>query len=331
MTYDLGAGIGPETFFEGNDLLELYQRNPDPFFPATEVRVGDQVLHAFHGRIPLGSWLGTWLPLPSIPVLFMGSPVTDLFPAIISSNTATLDMVEAVERAGERFGSWAVIVKDLPVGHPLERPLAQRHFVPIAHDPIWYREVPKDLDDVLRHLSRGRRRGLDGRIRNFSRDVHVRQARQEDLPFVQESYDCLRSSAAMRLERLSPAFFSAALGYPACRLLIFEREGTPFAFQMLWQKNPVWFDKYIGTDGRTSREYSFYSMSMLHLLREASAQGIRWYVAGQGSGKDKAWLGFEMIKVNLWIKPLALRWIAPYLLARFSRLHETKIYSEAGK
>ncbi len=72
-------------------------------------------------------------------------------------------------------------------------------------------------------------------------------------------------------------------------------------------------------------------MSMLHLLKEAAARGIRWYVAGQGLGKDKAWLGFEMIKVNLWIKPLTLTRVAPYLLARFARLHDTRIYAEAGE
>ena len=135
----------------------------------------------------------------------------------------------------------------------------------------------------------------------------------------------------MRLEKLPQAFFSAALRHPACRILIFEHSGLPFAFQMLWQKDGVWYDKYIGTDDRLSREYSFYSMSMLSVLEAAAAQGARWYVAGQGSGKDKAGLGFDMLRVNLWIKPLVLKGIAPYLLKRFSRMHNRRIYREPGK
>ncbi len=321
----------PDIFFEGNDLLELYRQSPDPLFPAATVQAGDQWYSAFHGRIPLSSWLGSRLPLPSIPVSFIGSPVTDLFPAVIRDDPAALDLVRAMDHAATAAGSWAVVVKDLPAGHFLEQPLAQEGFVPIDHDPVWYRKVPEEPDGLLQNLSKGRRRGLEGRIKKFNREVRIRTAEQEDIGFVMKSYEKLWCRSGMRLEKLTPAFFSAALKHPACRILIFLHNGAPFAFQMLWQKDRVLFDKYIGTDDRISRQFSFYSMSILHVLNEAATQGINWYVAGQGSGKDKAGLGFEKIKVNLWVKPLALRRISPYLLARFSRMHRRRIYTETGK
>ncbi len=324
----LQGEITSDLFFEGGELLDLYQQNPDPLFPSAPVRAGGTPVPAFSGTIALSSWLETMLPLPSIPVSFIGSPVTDLFPAVVRESSSLSGLVRAMECTARAAGSWAVIVKDLPAGHLLEHPLRQQGFVPIPHDPIWYCAVPTDLDALLRTLSKGRRRGLESRIRKFKRNVQVRPAEEADIAFVAHSYNRLRSRAGMRLEQLTPAFFSAAIRHPACRMLLYEFLGLPFAFQMLWQKDNILFDKYIGMDNVISHEYSFYSMSMLHTMEAAAGRGIRWYVAGQGSGKDKAGLGFEMIRVNLWIKPLVLKRIAPYLLNRFSRMHDARIYAE---
>ncbi len=331
MNHGSFQNMNPGMLFEGTEMLELYQQNPDPLFPARWVGESSGEIPAFHGRIPLSSWLGVPFPLPSFPVSFMGSPVTDLFPAVANNGPAASDLVKAMEHAAAADRSWVVIVKDLPVGHFLEPGLRDRGFVPINHDPIWYRAVPDSLDDLLRTLSKGRRRGLEGRIRKFKRDVRVRTAELGDIDFIGHCYEKIWSRAGMRLEKLTTGFFSAAIRHPACRLLVFEQGNLPFAFQMLWQKDGVLFDKYIGSDDLISREYSFYSMSMLHVLEEAAARGIAWYVAGQGSGKDKAGLGFEMIRVNLWIKPLVLRWIAPHLLGRFSRMHVSRIYTKPEK
>ena len=186
---------------------------------------------------------------------------------------------------------------------------------------------PKAFTAFLAGLSKGRRRGLEGSLRKFSKHVSVRPAREADLDFVKNSYDTIWRRSDMRLEQLPRGFFGAALCNPACTILLYEKNNTPFAFQMLWQKNDVWFDKYIGTDTAVFREYSFYSMSMLHVLDIARDRGINWYVAGQGSGKDKAALGFKRLDVNLWIKPLVLKHISPYLMRRFSRLHNKRIYT----
>jgi Acetyltransferase (GNAT) domain len=325
------AMITPGSFFEGNDLMELYRLNPDPLFAPRDLRAGEHQVPLFSGKIRLSFWIGSLLPLPSVPVSFMGSPVTDLFPATIPEEaSAASDIIRCAEQAAIRDGSWAVIVKDLPAGHFLEQALSREGFIPIAHEPIWYCKAPASLDAFLAGLSKGRRRGLEGSLRKFSKQVRVRPAQEADLDFVKKSYDTLWSRATMRLEQLPRSFFAAALFHPACNILIFEANGAPFAFDLLWQKDDIWFDKYIGTDAAVYKEYSFYSMSMLYLIDIAPSRGIKWYVAGQGSGKDKEGLGFKHLDVNLWIKPLVLKRISPHVVRRFSQLHNTRVYTKEG-
>jgi hypothetical protein len=325
------AMLIPGSFFEGNDLMGLYRLNPDPLFAPGDLRVGGHQVPLFSGKIRLSFWLGSPLPLPSIPVSFMGSPVTDIFPSTIPEDaSAAPDILRCVENGAVRDGSWAIIVKDLPSGHFLEQALSRAGFISIIHEPIWYCQVPESLTAFYAGLSKGRRRGLEGRLRKFNKHVRVRPAQDTDLDFVKNSYDTLWLRSNMRLEKLPRSFFSAALFHPACKTLIFEKNSKPFAFQLLWQKDDIWFDKYIGTDAAVYREYSFYSMSMLHLINIAPACGIKWYIAGQGSGKDKAGLGFKRFDVNLWIKPLALKLISPYLVRRFSQMHNKRIYADEG-
>ena len=320
--------IIPGAFFEGNDWLELYRRNPDPLFAPRDLRVGDQHVQLFSGKIQLSSWLGFRLPLPLIPVSFMGSPVTDLFPSTMSdSGSEPDDMVRCAENAAVGDGSLAIIVKDLPAGHFLEQALSRAGFISITHEPIWYCRVPDSLDAFFAGLTKGKmRRSLRGHLRKFNKHVRVRPARDSDLDFMNNSYRTVWHRADMRLEQLTGSFFRATLSHPACRIVIFEKEGTPFAFQMIWQKNDVWFDKYIGTDTSVYREYSFFSMRILYFLDIAHSLGIKWFIAGQGSGKDKAGLGFKSINVNLWVKPLSLKLISPYLMKRFAQIHNKRIY-----
>jgi hypothetical protein len=319
----------PGSFFEGNDLMELYTLNPDPLFVPGDLRVEGHQVPLFNGKIRLSFWLGSPVPLPAIPVSFMGSPVTDVFPPVMPEDvSAAPDIIRSVENAAVRGGSWVIIVKDLPAGHFLEQALSQAGFIPIIHDPIWYCQVPESLTAFLAGLSKGRRRGLQGHLRKFNKHVRIRPAQDTDLDFVKNSYDTLWLRSNMQLEKLPRSFFGAALLHPACKISIFERNGAPFAFQLLWQKDDIWFDKYIGTDAAVYRQFSFYSMSMLHLLNIAPAIGIKWYIAGQGAGKEKAGLGFKRLNVNLWIKPLALKLISPYLVRRFSKVHNKRIYTE---
>ncbi len=318
-------------FFEGVDWMELYRLNPDPLFAPRELRLGMSPLPHFSGRIGLAYWLGSPLPLPAIPLAFLGSPVTDIFPATLPEDGAAApDLLRSAEETARDQGAWAVIVKDLPAGHFLEQALRQRGFASLRHEPIWYCRIPASLTVFLAGLSKGRRRGIEARLRKFRDQVQVRPAGEADLDFVKKSYDALWRRSSMRLEQLPRGFFRAALSHPACTILLFEREEEPFAFVLLWKKGDIWFDKYIGTDASVFREVSFYSMSILHLLAIAPGHGIRWYVAGQGSGKDKAGLGFQRLPVNLWIKPLAARFIAPYVVRRFCRMHNQRVYPEQG-
>lgn len=318
-------------FYEGTDWLDLYKKNPDPCFIPMNLAISGHDLDLFHGRIPLSFWLKAPIPLPSVPVTFWGSPVTDLFPpasdSIVLRKNEALELIHGVVSTALQNHSWAVVVKDLPEGHPLGQSLAEAGFTPIDHDPIWYMPVPDTLQAYLNGLSKGRRRGLEGRWRKFFKYVHVRPAEKSDTGFIKDSYDVVRMRSPLRLERLTADFFSNSLLHPRCKLLIFEEGKRPFAFLMIWQKDNMWFDKYMGTDTSTYRKFSFYSMSILYLLQLASSHGIKTYIAGQGSGMEKAELGFKGINVKLWVKPLALRFLADPILKRFIHEHDKRIYN----
>lgn len=315
------------SFYEGFEWEGLYDKNPDPLFLPANIKVKGSELPLFKGKIRLSFWLGTSFPLPSIPLTFWGSPVTDLFPLCPLNEGEGKEAVKEVVKKAVRDRSWAVVVKDLPVGDPLEKALMDEGFIPVEHDPIWHTPVYDDLKTYLGRLSKGRRRGLEGRWKKFDQNVKVRPATVEDADFIKKSYDTVWMRAEMRLERLTKEFFVSSLAHPSCRFFIFEKDGSPFAFVMLWQKGNIWFDKYMGTDGSVYREVSFYSMSLLYLLKTAPSYGVEWYVAGQGAGRDKEGLGLERIDVRLWIKPLVLRFIVSPVLKRFMKKHYERVYA----
>lgn len=321
-----------EYFFEGADWLGIYKKSPDPSFSTLDLEIRGQEIPLFYGKIPLSFWLNIQAPLLSIPVAFWGSPVTDLFPrnGSIFSRAMANDIISGVADAAIQKRLWAIIVKDLPEGHYLEQPLAESGFISINHDPIWYMPIPHTLQTYLNGLSKGRRRGLEGRWKKFKQQVVVRSAIKEDLDFIRVSYKKVWMRSKMRLERLSADFFSNCLLHPDCRILIFERDKAPFAFVMLWQKDDIWFDKYIGTDDVIYKDVSFYSVSILYLLDIAPHYGIKWYVAGQGAGEEKAGLGFASIGVNLWVKPLLFNFIATPVIKRFMQAHNKRIYTDKG-
>lgn len=317
-----------KSLFEGEDWVNLYKTNPDPDFLPVDFTVNNHEVPLFHGKISLSFWLNLPLPLPSISITFCGSPVTDIFPGgecAFQDNEETAIIKPLLEQAAKNK-SWAVVVKDLPVGHPLEKPLSDNNFIPVHHDPIWFTPVCSDIQTFLKRLSKGRRRGLEGRWKKFAERVKARPAVKDDVGFIKKSYDAVRRRSNMQLEELSAGFFAACLAHPSCRIFIFEKNETPFAFIMLWQKDNIWFDKYMGTDDSVYREVSFYTMSILYLLKIAPDYGIQWYVAGQGAGKDKEGLGLEQIPVRLWIKPLVFGSLVSPLLKRFMKAHQERVY-----
>lgn len=310
-------------FYEGDEWAGLYDRNPDHGYPTEYIDAGGVSIPLFHGRVPLSFWLKAPVPLPSLPITFWGSPVTDLFPFFEGPPG---DSAKAAVKRAENKGSWAIIVKDLPSGSPLEEALLKEGFIPVDNDPIWYTPVYESMEAFLKTLSKGRRKGLEGRWKKFSREVSVRPATPEDLEFMKKSYDNVRERSEMRLESLTGDFLSSAMQSDKCRTFIFEKGSVPFAFVMLWENDGIWFDKYMGTDETNYREVSFYSMSILYLMGIAPANGINLYVAGQGSGKDKEGLGFRKIDVRLWIKPLVLRPVLSLILRRFMKVHGGRVF-----
>lgn len=317
-----------KSLFEGGDWMRLYEAHPDPDFLPAYFRINNIDIPLFHGKISLAFWLNLFLPLPRIRMTFCGSPVTDLFPGgeyAFQDEEGTVIIKTLLEKAAKNK-SWAVVVKDLPAGHPLEKPLLENNFLPVHHDPIWFAPVYGDMQTFLQKLSKGRRRGLEGRWKKFSELVEARPASAGDAPFIKKSYDNVRRRSDMQLEELSADFFAACLAHPSCKIFVFEKDEKPFAFIMLWQKGDIWFDKYMGTDDSVYRQVSFYSMSMLYVLQRAHDSGIRWYVAGQSAGKDKDGLGLEQIPVRLWIKPLVFGPLISPLLKRFMKAHRERVY-----
>ncbi len=319
----------PSSFFEGTDYLELYRAHFDGNFPIDVQLMKEDQIALFHGSIPLDDWLQTKFPLPAIPVSFWGDPTTDFFPETCNwkelDDEALMDILEKITYQAQQQKSWAVIIKDLPLGHSIEPFLLKEGFLPVDHEPIWYMKAPENLESYLAQLSKVRRKGLKTRWRKFCNEVRIRLATSEDIGFIKKSYDNVWNRASMRLEKLTEGFFSAALVHPNCQIFIFEKSNTQFAFVMLWKKDNVWFDKYMGTDETIYREMSFYSMSILYLLQLAPDYGIDWYVAGQGAGKEKHGLRFIPIQTQLWIKPLPLRWLTTCLLKRFLSVHDKRV------
>ncbi len=323
----------PSSFFEGNDYLELYRAHFDRNFPSDVQLAKEDQIALFHGMIPLSDWLQTKIPLPAIAVSFWGDPTTDFFPETCDwkelPDAELTNLITKITGRAQQRKSWAVIVKDLPLGHSIEPFLFNEGFIPVAHEPIWYMKAPENLESYLAQLSKTRRKGLKTSWRKFCNEVRVRMATPADIDFIKTSYDNVWNRAAMRLEKLTEEFFRATFVHPNCQIFIFEKNATPFAFVMLWKKDNIWFDKYMGTDKTVYREMSFYSMSILYLLQRAPDYGIDWYVAGQGAGKEKKGLRFTPVQTRLWIKPLMLRWLTTPLLKRFLSVHDKRVQTFA--
>ncbi|MCW8409213.1 DUF2156 domain-containing protein [Legionella sp. PATHC035] len=312
-------------FFEGRDWLSLYLKHPDPQFLPQEINLEDNSsTYVFLGKVNLSNLLETSIPLPSLSVLFWGNPITDLFPACNSTNEIEMQ-IEKVFNLAKSQNVSAIAVKDLPDGHFLEESLIKREFIPIEHDPIWYYKVPMSLDEFFFTLSKGRRRGLKNRWMRFQKMVQVREATPNDISFIMTAYEHTWQKAVLKLEKLTIDFYLAALRNEHCKIFIYEHNNTPFAFTLLYLKDQMIFDKYIGSIPALAYQFSFYSMSMLYILDWAKKQGFQWYVAGQGSGESKRALGFSAIPCKIWTKPLKLTRVLMLLSNRIIKTHSKRI------
>lgn len=314
-----------QNFFEGRDWLSLYLKHPDPQFLPQEIKLEDNsTTFVFLGKVNLSNLLETPIPLPSLSILFWGNPITDLFPACNSMNAIEMQ-IEKVFNLAKSQNVSAIAVKDLPDGHFLEASLIKREFIPIEHDPIWYHKVPMSLDDFFSTLSKGRRRGLKNRWIRFQKMVQVREATQNDISFIMTAYEHTWQNAVLKLEKLTIDFYMAALLNDQCKIFIYEHHNTPFAFTLLYLKDQMIFDKYIGSIPAVAHKFSFYSMSILYILDWAKKQGFQWYVAGQGCGESKRALGFSAIPCKIWAKPLKLARVLMLFSNRIIKTHSNRI------
>ncbi|WP_162264077.1 GNAT family N-acetyltransferase [Legionella steigerwaltii] len=239
-----------------------------------------------------------------------------------------IDMqIEQVFNLAKSQNASVIAVKDLPCGHFLEGSLIKREFIPIEHDPIWYCKVPTSLDGYIKTLSKGRSRGLKNRWNRFQKFVQVREATKDDISFIMTAYNYTWQKSVLKLEKLTIDFYMAALLNQQCKIFIYEHDNTPFAFTLLYLKDRIIFDKYIGIIPAIGHKFSLYSMSILYLLDWAHKEGFQWYIAGQGGGKSKRSLGFSVIPCKIWAKPLKFTRVLMFFANRIINIHSNRITS----
>lgn len=245
-----------------------------------------------------------WPKLLSVPLLCLGSPVTEtcqigFAPSLDESDRqALLSIMTARFRqlAGEE-NVRLLAVKD---ARDLDKALWQptlAGFAKMAGLPTATLAVPfRDLDGYLKTLSRATRKDMKRKMR-VSPEIRIesRTAIDDVLGRIASLYEEMLARSELQFERLPPQYFSAVLGnMPGrSRCVLYWKGDELLAFNLMLESSERLIDKFIGA-GKAAREHNLYFLSWMENVRHCIAAGIPLYQSGQAGYETKVRLGSHL-------------------------------------
>ncbi len=257
---------------------------------------------------PLKRWterLARLLPrLMSIRMLCLGSPVSEICHAGTPPGTTPeqryallarlLDGLQEVA-ARERIG--LIAVKDTPMDSILSEVCWAAQYTRLPGMPIAALSLDfADLDGYLKKLSRVTRKDMKRKLRDAAAvRVEARTNIDDVLPQVMALYESTWQRSDLRLEHLTPEYFTAVLRHMAGRATCFLYwEGERLAaFNLVLHDERRMIDKFFGTDNQP-RRINLYHLSWLENVRHCLVRHLAVFQAGQAFYAEKVRLGSRL-------------------------------------
>lgn len=242
--------------------------------------------------------------LMSIRMLCLGSPVAEIChvgvaPDLVPQRRQALlaQLLAGLRRRAIEEKAGLIAVKDAPDGSPIDQACrAAGHTrlpgMPTAVLPI---DFP-DVDGYLKRLSRVTRKDIKRKMRNGAAlRVEARDRIDDVLGPVMALYEATWQRSELRLEHLTPDYFTAVLrAMPSRAICFLYWEGDRLAaFNLVLLDGNRMIDKFFGTDA-AARRLNLYHVSWMENIRQCLARGLTVFQAGQAFYGEKVRMGSRL-------------------------------------
>jgi len=241
--------------------------------------------------------------LMTIRMLCLGSPVSEIChvgmaPGIVGNRTQLLvRLLDGLREEAQRSRASLMAIKDAPEDSAIAQACRAARLVampglPTAVLPL---DFP-DIDSYLKRLSRVTRKDIKRKMRHEAAlRVEPRSQIDDVLAPVMALYDATWQRSDLRLEHLTPAYFTNVLrqmpGRATC-FLYWHGERLA-AFNLVLHDGQRMIDKFFGTDG-SARELNLYHLSWMENLRQCLGRGLSVFQPGQAFYREKVRMGSRL-------------------------------------
>jgi predicted N-acyltransferase len=267
----------------------------------------------------VGDWLGRRLPrLVNVPVLGMGSPLTEECPIGLLPDLSAADRGAALEALlggmaahAKATGASVLALKDVTdADHGWAHDaLVRSGFTGVATLPVATLHLPfKSEQEYLASLTASMRKDIKRKMKSLAGvEVEVRDTIdgiEDEVAALFEETRARRKADYEAFDDVPPAYFREVmqgLGGRA-RIMLTRVGGELASFNIFLEEADRIIDKYIGMRYPLAREHNIYFITWMLMVRRAIDKGIPWLQMGQTTYGQKVRLGCKLKRSWVYFK-----------------------------
>jgi predicted N-acyltransferase len=267
---------------------------------------------------PAGEWLYKNAPkLVVVPVLGMGSPLTEECPIGFAPGMGAQDRVAALKAliAGMDMHAKDNKVPLLALKDITDRdavwahdPLSQAGFTRVATLPLATLNLPfKDQDAYLASLSSSMRSDLRKKLRRANVTIEVRDTIdgiEDEIIELFEETKANRKTDYGAFDEVPASYFREVMQAMGSRaqLMVCRVDGQLASFNIFLLERDRIIGKYVGMRYPLAREHNLYFVNWMATARLAMERGIPWLQTGHTSYQQKVRLGCQLKRSWIYFK-----------------------------
>ncbi|MFH0790167.1 MAG: GNAT family N-acetyltransferase [Candidatus Omnitrophota bacterium] len=249
-----------------------------------------------------------------IKLLFLGSPLTEEFPAGISRDEDFKTLIDnTLENISKFCGTKKIrgfLFYNLSEKNmPLIEYLKQKHFIKMESLPNTLLEIKADsIETYINGLSKNTRKDLKRKLKKSSNEARLTTESRENIDDISgEIYQLYLNNlndSHVRFEVLTPEFFkNICKNMPGiARFFITYDRDKIVAFNLCLAKDNLCIDKFIGFDSALSHKYHLYFTTFCHNIAWCMDNGFRFYQLGVTDYHPKLRLGARLVPLYIYAK-----------------------------
>jgi predicted N-acyltransferase len=267
----------------------------------------------------VGDWLNRFVPrLVNMPILGMGSPLTEECPIGVLPGMSAADRSAALEAllAGmadhaKATGTSILALKDVTDcdvqwAHDT---LVRSGFTRVATLPVATLHLPfKSEQEYLASLSSSMRKDIKRKLKSLANvEVEVRDTIdgiEEEVVALFEETRARRKADYDAFDDVPQAYFRevmSSLGGRA-KIMLTRVAGELASFNIFFEEQDRIIDKYIGMRYPLAREHNIYFITWMMMVRRCIEKGIPWLQMGQTTYVQKVRMGCKLKRSWVYFK-----------------------------